>query len=142
MEELSSDVFLALWRSCKTLQTDHLRGWLGAVARNTARAFLRKNAAQPPQLAAEDYLCIADADAERLLAQQERKALIAQLLSALETQDREIFLRYYYYNQTTAAIAAQLCMTDSAVRTRLTRGRKKLREQLLQGGYQIEDSDF
>lgn len=142
VEELSSDVFLTLWRSCDTLQTDHLRGWLGAVARNTARTFLRKTAAQPPQLSSEDSLCIQDEDAERLLAQHERKTLIARLLSSLDEQDREIFIRYYYYNQTTAAIAVQLRMTDSTVRTRLLRGRKKLREQLLQGGYHLEDFDF
>ena len=142
VEELASDVFLTLWKNRTALKTERLRGWLGTVARNTARGFLRKNGAAPQVLPAEDYLCVQDEQAPRLLAQQERQALVRRLLDTLEAQDREIFLRYYYYNQTTAAIAAQMQMTDSTVRSRLLRGRKRLRELLEQGGYSLEDSDF
>lgn len=34
IEELASDVFVALWRAPQPLRTEHLRGWLGKVARN------------------------------------------------------------------------------------------------------------
>ena len=40
VEELSADVFFTLWQWRGRLQTDRLRGWLGATARNAARDFL------------------------------------------------------------------------------------------------------
>ena len=46
IEELASDVFVALWQAGRTLQTEHLRGWLGRVARNQAISFLRKQRLQ------------------------------------------------------------------------------------------------
>ena len=42
IEELASDVFVALWRASQSLRTEHLRGWLGKVARNQAISFLRR----------------------------------------------------------------------------------------------------
>ena len=39
IEELASDVFVALWRAPQPLRTEHLRGWLGKVARNQAISF-------------------------------------------------------------------------------------------------------
>ena len=41
VEELAADVFLALWNHRNRLTTEHLRGFLGTVARNRARSFLR-----------------------------------------------------------------------------------------------------
>lgn len=140
VEELSSDVFFALWQSREKLKTDHLRGYLAAIARNAAKGFLRKRG--PVLCPAEDWLCVQDADAPRLLEQCERRQLVEQLLGELDGCDREIFLRYYYYGQSTARISAQMQLNDNTVRSHLLRGRKKLRSILQQGGYSIEDQDF
>lgn len=140
VEELSSDVFLSLWQHRAALKTDHLRGYLGAVARNAAKGFLRKRG--PVCCPAEDWLCVADEDAPRLFEQCERRQLIERLLDELAPADREIFLRYYYYGQATAAIAVQMQLNDATVRSHLLRGRKKLRSILELGGYSIEDQNF
>ena len=42
VEELTANVFVALWENRRAIRTGKLRGWLGAVARNEARSFLRK----------------------------------------------------------------------------------------------------
>lgn len=49
--------------------------------------------------------------------------------------DDEIFLRHYYYGQSTQSIAAALTMSDANVRQRLHRGREKLRKALEKGGF-------
>ena len=41
-EEVVSDVFLAAWRQAEQLEPGRVKGWLGAVARNTARNKLRQ----------------------------------------------------------------------------------------------------
>ena len=137
IEELASDVFVALWRAPQPLRTEHLRGWLGKVARNQAISFLRR---QHMQLVRdEDCILVDDRDAQKLLEAKERSALLNAALAALTSEDREIFLRRYYYNQTAGQIAEALHMNPSTVRSRLLRGRQSLRTELQKGDVQIED---
>lgn len=65
--------------------------------------------------------------------------MIQASLLELEPDNREIFLRYYFYNQSVSEISAILGLTPTAVKSRLLRGRKKLKEILLQGGFLSED---
>ncbi|MBR4726186.1 MAG: sigma-70 family RNA polymerase sigma factor, partial [Lachnospiraceae bacterium] len=41
--------------------------------------------------------------------------------------DKEIFLRFYYYCQSVSVIADQMQMNPSTVKTKLRRGRERLR---------------
>ena len=107
------------------------------LGRNAARDFLRKR--QLHTVAAEDYLTISDESAQRLLEQAERTAIVKAALDGLEQQTREVFLRYYYYNQPIREIALATGLSETAVKSRLLRGRKKLKEQLTEGGYLCED---
>ncbi len=72
IEELASDVFVALWRAPQPLRTEHLRGWLGKVARNQAISFLRRQHLQ--LVRDEDCILIDDRDAQKLLEAKERSA--------------------------------------------------------------------
>ena len=137
IEELASDVFVALWRAPQPFRTEHLRGWLGKVARNQAISFLRRQHLQ--LVRDEDCILIDDRDAQKLLEAKERSALLNAALAALTPEDREIFLRRYYYNQTAGQIAEALHMNPSTVRSRLLRGRQALRTELQKGDVQIED---
>ena len=137
IEELASDVFVALWRASQSLRTEHLRGWLGRVARNQAISFLRKQRLQ--LVPDEDYLLVDERDAQKLLEAQERSALLTAALDKLTPGDRELFLRRYYYNQTAEQIAREKDMNPSTVRSRLLRGRQALRTELQKGDVQIED---
>ena len=50
----------------------------------------------------------------------------------IHPEDREIFLRYYYYLQPAPEIAEAMRLTPGAVRTRLSRGRAALKKRLSQ----------
>lgn len=66
-----------------------------------------------------------------LLEQREQAAAVQRALLAMEDTDREIFLRYYYYYQKISQIAAAMDMKESTVKSRLSRGREKLKASLL-----------
>ena len=136
VDELCMDVFLALWKNRNTPIQD-LRAWLVQVARNKAMSFLRKK--KLPTVPEEEALLVEDSEAEKLLDVRERDRLLREALLTLGKEDRHIFIRYYYYNQTAARIAEEMGLTLSAVKNRMSRGRKVLREKLTERGYEHED---
>ena len=135
-EEIASNVFLSLWRGAKGITRGQLRPWLGAVARKqTAEAMRKKNVYLPLE---DDALITLDCLWEQMV-EKERCEALAQALSALPEEDREIFYRFYDLSQTTAQIADELHMNASTVRSRLLRGREALRKTLTKGGLFCED---
>lgn len=136
VEECMADVLVALWRCAGQLecQKTPLRPWLIVTARNRGidrYRTLRRHAALSlddelgrtlGELAAFDQTAGDAAD------------LVGALVAAMDPPDREIFLRKYYLLQTSKEIAAALGMGESAVNTRLSRGRERLRRQLQQKG--------
>lgn len=137
VEELASNVFFALWQHRKRLRPDRLRPWLAKVATNEARSWLRKNRLKT--VSAEDMLELEDRMSERLEDETERRLLVQDALEQLDAQTRQMLLRFYAQRQTVAEIAAALHMKIPTVKSRLQRGRRKLRDYLEQGGQDLED---
>jgi RNA polymerase sigma-70 factor (ECF subfamily) len=131
IEEAVSDVFFALWESADRVQK--VKPWLGATARHKARNKLRELRDELPL----DYEIAADDDRSALedaIISNSEKAAVKTAILAMDAPDREIFLRHYYGSQTTAVISEEIGISESAVKQRLVRGRKKLRLILEQEG--------
>ena len=141
-EEVVSDAFLALWEHAGQVEPGKLRPWLGRVVRNKALNRLRALGGELPL--EEDWLAL-EPDRRpgpaEAVEQAERAELIRALLNGLPPQDRAIFLRHYYYGQTAADIGAALAMPPSTVKVRLHRGRRKLKELLMERGYSCACAD-
>lgn len=129
-EEVVSDVFLAAWEQAEDLQAGKVKAWLGAVARNKAKNKLRRMGRDLPL--EEDVLNIPDTSADALEREEER-CLVRQAVDSLTLRDRELFLRHYYYAQSVSEISKRMGMNESTVKTRLRRGRMKLKEYLTGG---------
>ena len=130
LEELSSDVFVALWKSAGTLREDsNLKLWLGVVARNRALKHLRSLRLELPL---DDGLLPADLQQEpsRFWERQEEARQVRQAVLSMEPPDQDIFLRHYFWRQSVDRIAGELGMNPSTVKSRLKRGREKLRNKL------------
>lgn len=129
-EEVAADVFAALWNHAENIKPFSLKSWLGTVARNTAKNKLR---AAGQTLPLEDNILILEKDsAEEELLRREQNRLVQEAVLAMPYPDRDIFLRHYYYGQKLDAIAQEMDMNLSTVKTRLRRGREKLRSILEQ----------
>ena len=134
-EEVVSDVFMAAWDQADQLQAGKVKAWLGAVARNKAKNKLRQMGQTLPL--EEDVLELEDNTYEQFELQE----LIRSAVDSLSPKDREIFLRHYYYAQTVEEISQQMKMKPATVKTRLRRGRLKLKE-FLTGGNEDETQYF
>lgn len=133
-EEVVSDVFLAAWNRAEDLQCGKVKAWLGAVARNKAKNKLRDLGQELPL--EEDLLELSDGTTPLdALEQAQERELVRQAVDSLPSEDREIFLRYYYYAQTVEEISWAMLMPVSTVKTRLRRGRMKLKSYLSKEGF-------
>ena len=129
VEELASDVFVAVWNHADALKPGKVKAYIGAAARNTAKSFLRKQRKLP--MDEDELLEIAERQTpEHTLLKKERRKLVQEAVLRMEQPDREIFLRYYYYLQSSTEIAQAMGMGASTVRVRLMRGRNVLRNIL------------
>lgn len=129
-EEVVSDVFLAAWEQASELESGKVKAWLGAVARHKAKNKLRQMGYTLPL--EEDGMELPD-NRFGSIARSEERELVRRALENLSSRDREIFLRHYYYAQTVEEIGAQMHMNAATVKTRLRRGRLRLKEYLTGG---------
>lgn len=132
VEEIVSDVFVSLWRAAERLddERDSLKSYLGTIARHAAIDRLRQLKPESP-LPEDDILIADEADGpEATLLRRNAAETLRILLDDMAADDREIFVRFYYYRQTVREIAQIISMNESTVKARLSRGRAKLRERL------------
>lgn len=132
IEEVTADVFLALWESREKVRPGKVRPWLSAVARHTALNQLRQRHIDLPF--EEDILVINSPGPETAYSKKELARIVRRAVDSLPYPEREIFLRHFYYGQKVKEIARQLGLNESTVKTKLRRGREVLGRSLQEGG--------
>ena len=128
VEEVAADVFVTFWKSAKNLLPINLKGYLSRVARSLALRKLREKTQELPL--EEDVLFIEENSLIERIDQEQRDQRVRETVLSMTQPDREIFIRHYYYCQSIAVIAEKTKMNPSTIKTRLKRGREKLRQYL------------
>lgn len=131
IEEIVSDVFLSLWKSAGALDSKkgNIRTYLAAIARNCAKNKLRTIHIYEEL---DENVISAYKTPQEVVEEQENRALMLELIRSLGEPDCEIFLRYYYYEEKISKIADITGLHVSTVKTKLSRGRKKIKELLIE----------
>lgn len=125
-EDVVQSTFEKLLRSDTVFTDDnHLRRWLVRVAvnegRNLWKSFWRRNVSSLEELSLEPA------------APEGRQPVLLEEVLALSVEYRTVLHLYYYEDCSTREIARLLHLTEANVRTRLKRGRDRLRQQLEKG---------
>ena len=128
IEELASDVFFKLWENAEKVHSP--KGFLGTVARNLAKSKCRRLGFSLPL--EEDVLVIDGISPETVVEKKELRRAVRLAVLGMPLPDREIFLRYYYYFQTMEVISKEMGINLSTVKTKLRRGKIRLRDALAQ----------
>lgn len=138
-EELAADVFVAFWDKAQSFEADREpKPWLARTARNmTASWFRRKGVTQQRQtLSLDDDIMILEKDTtDELAIRKEQQEILNTAVASLKEPDREIFTRFYFFNEKIAEIARRLQINPSTVKTKLRRSRERLREAFEERGY-------
>ena len=132
VEEIASDTFFRLWQSRKSIRSNHLRGYLSVLARNGARDYLRKLHVEEPE---EEIFFIEADDSFERASDKERADMLKAALSEMQDDVQEIMIRFYYNDEKIAEIASALGINRESVKSKLRRGREKLKDILIKGGY-------
>lgn len=129
VEEITLDTFLSLWHNANAFdsQKGNIRIYLGTIARNLAIDRLRKF--RESMVLDENIITTQDDPYQKVEQKEERKAMI-QLIHELGEPDSEIFMRYYYYDEKISHISNIMGIKCSTIKTKLARGRKRLKEIL------------
>lgn len=141
-EEAVADTWLAAWDSIPPHFPKYLRLFLGRITRNKALSIWRRNSAQSRgsgqvSLALDELgECIAlNSSPEETVDTKELGQAITAFLKNEPAMRRNVFLRRYFYMEELPAIAKYYGLTESNVRTMLSRTRQKLKKYLQQEGY-------
>lgn len=124
-EEAVSEAFVRVMERKPSFENEaHEKSWLIKTAVNICKNICRspwKNRIQ------------SDEDVTLYLSEPEELSLMEEILS-LPPKYRVILYLHYYQGYKTNEIAEMMNMKQSTILSRLSRGRKQLRELLIQGG--------
>lgn len=137
-EECISDVFLLVWQHLARFDPakGSLTTWLTVIARNTALNRRRAERRHQGHAPLEDWMEAPEDTPEEALIRRERSQALLEALEDLSGAERDLFLRKYYYRQSTGQISRETGQSLRAVEGKLYRIRRRLRRQL--GGDRYE----
>lgn len=144
VEEVLSDTWLRAWNSIPPQKPENLKLYLARIARNLSFDRFRnqsreKRGGSQIVLALEELShCIPTPTHPGMqMEEAELSAAVNAFLATLPKRDRVIFLRRYFYTQSFEQIASTMEISQGAVRTALSRTRKKLKHYLIKEGFDL-----
>ena len=143
-EEVLNDTLLCAWNTIPPENPKSLKVYLGTLARNLSLDRYRKMKAEK-RGGCEVSLCLEEAeeflaDTKSISEEYERREFVKFLnnfLHSLPDRECDIFVRRYFYCDSTADIANRFAVKEPNVLVILSRTRKKLKKVLEKGGYTL-----
>ena len=124
-DDVVSETFFKLVKSKKEFESEeHLRNWLIRVAVNECKRVTLSSWVKR-KVPLEDY-------AETVAFTTPEQSQLFLEVMKLPTKYRQVVHLYYYEDYMVKEIAEMLEVSETAITTRLQRGRKKLKERLLE----------
>lgn len=143
-EECASDVLLILWNNIPPENPRSLKAYIIGITKRSALKKLRDSRSEVrsglPFTVSVDELseCIPSReDTEGNFEAKELTELLNRWLGALKTDDRMLFLRRYWFDDSVKELAEKLGESPKATAQRLYVLRKKLRKFLEREGFSI-----
>ncbi len=135
IEETTADVFIVLWNNSGKIREGSLQGYIASIAKSRTKDKIRRTKKHFIEFDIEEVM---PADEHLITDDIDRQILQKDLEDAMDTldePDKEILMRYYYYYQTAPKIAEVMSLKLEAVKSKIKRGRKKLKAFLEERGY-------
>lgn len=135
-EDLEQEVYLKVWKnSDKYTEQGNLKAWVGTIAANVSKDYLKSAQKKTAQLTIDDddaILRVADKKTtpELKLIQNERQKQISNAINSLKPKFKEIILLYEIQNFSYEEISKKLNCPIGTVKSRIYNAKKELAEKL------------
>lgn len=132
MEEIAADVFVSLWNNADKIDAsiNTLKYYIGVITRNKVKDRWRTSHLWNIPLN-DDILTIDRLETD--IDRKEKELIVAELLGNLCNEDKDIFINYYYNCRSVQEISDETGLNISTVKSRLKRGRQKLKHIIERG---------
>ena len=134
-EDVAQETFITAWKHLRLLREPaKLRAWLCGIVHNRIHKTLRREGREPVHLA-ESLEAVHDSPASEALPSdqtisREEEAILWRSLERIPELYREPLILFYREHESIETVAAQLDLSEDAVKQRLSRGRKLLQEEV------------
>lgn len=142
-EECVNDAYLGVWNSIPPQDPEPLSTYVLRIVRNISIRRVQynravKRAGNYQECYEELSECIADnTTPETVYHARELTHYIEDFLDSLSRTNRLLFVRRYWYLDSIKGLASATGLNEGAVRTRLSRMRQQLKEQLQEKGVMV-----
>lgn len=143
-EEIIVDVFLSIWNHADSIDTSissSLKPYIGTIARNKSRNRLR-SLVKHNTICLDDEIVVDKNDFTEDLINKELNEILLETINMLNQDERVCFLKYYYYEKSIRVISKETGINESTIKSKLSRGRNKLKELLERKGFYYEDINY
>lgn len=143
-EECVNDTYLKAWNAIPPHKPRFFASFLGKIVRNLSlnrqkrERAVKRGGGEVTVVLDEVLELVSDGDS--LARETDRRALVAAIeafLGALPAEKRAVFVRRYWYFDRVSDIATRFGVTENQVSVTLSRLRVKLRNYLLEGGFEL-----
>jgi RNA polymerase sigma-70 factor (ECF subfamily) len=141
-EECVNDTWMKTWDSIPPTSPNRLNLYLAKIVRNLSftryksKHALKRGKGEMTVILDELEECIAgQADIESIYLAQELNTTINDFVRSLSERDGNVFIRRYFFADSTRDIARRYMLTENNVRVILNRTRNQLKDRLAQEGY-------
>lgn len=131
IEECISDVFLSVWENIDRFKGDknNFKSWIGAISRYKALDYYRKYKNKHIETNINDNEISSEVIIEDAFIKADETKRVVELINELKEPDRSIFVMKFLFGYSSKKISDILNITVSSIDTKISRGRKKLKEK-------------
>ncbi|WP_223701327.1 sigma-70 family RNA polymerase sigma factor [Sutcliffiella deserti] len=136
VDDVFQEVFLKVYKQLHLFRGDSsLKTWIYRIAINTCKDYLRSfkyrlHSWMQPNV---------DELTESSVVREEERQELAALVLRLPLKYREVLILHYYRDFSVEEIGLILGSNKNTVKTRLKRGREKVKEMMMEGGSYFEE---
>lgn len=134
-EECVNDIFLSIWNNIDKFDKNKnsFKNWIGVISKYKAIDYKRKYTPNFDTVSIEDYDFISD---ETQLTDEISDELDS-MLSCLNKSDKDLFINHYIKGEKLEEIASKNKLNISNLYNRLSRGRKKIKQNIINRSIKI-----
>lgn len=131
IEECISDVFLSVWNNIDKFRgnNDNFKSWIGGISKYKAIDYYREYSTEKGNTEIIDNSISNGENLEENIIKGIETRNVMKLINELKEPDKSIFVMKFLFGYSGQKISDALGLTVSNINTRVSRGRKRLKEQ-------------